>query len=330
MRTPAWWTQKNWQSSALLPASWLYGLGQKLDKYFTKTQRPPLPVIGVGNLTAGGAGKTPTAIALAHLLHEAGETPHIVSRGYGGIKQHARRVDANTDTAKQVGDEALLLALHAPTWVGGNRLASCVAAQQSGATVVIADDALQHYALRQGMQVLVVDAAYGFGNGRLLPAGPLREPILPTLRQCHAVLIGENAQASLNAQLAAAAGCTHAQLTPAMGTDFLHYQRWFAFAGIARPEKFYRTLRSHGAELIGTKDFGDHHMFTDAEIEALAARAAALQARLITTEKDAVRLPAHARAAIATLPVRLQWSDPESATKFVQCLLQAIAAARGS
>lgn len=324
MRTPKWWTRKNWQSTALLPASWLYGLGQRLDKRCTRVRRAPLPVIGIGNLTAGGAGKTPTAIALAQLLQQLGETPHIVSRGYGGHRQHARAVDPTRDTASEVGDEALLLARHAPTWVGADRLASATAAHRAGATLVIADDALQHYALHQDQVIVVIDSAYGFGNGRLLPAGPLREPWRPALlpRHHYLLLLGTDDPQGLMRVLPAPNGWMRASIEPSCEVEFLRRHHWLAFAGIARPEKFYATLRQHGAMLGDFADFADHHPFSDADLQALDRRAEQQGLRLITTEKDAMRLPAAWRHRVATLPVALHWADPDAARHFMQRIMQ--------
>lgn len=321
MKTPAWWSSKNGWSTALLPLSLLYRVGYAVDAALARPQRAALPVIAIGNLTAGGAGKTPTAIALAQLLQTMGEVPHIISRGYGGTPQHAHRVDPAHDDAARVGDEALLLAAHAPTWVGADRLASIRAAQQAGASVILADDAMQHHALAKDISFLVVDAAYGLGNGRLLPAGPLRAPVASVAAGTQLLLIGPgDAPAPL-----AALRRWHGTIAPVGELGFLKQQRWLAFAGIAHPAKFYATLRSAGATVVQTQDFPDHHPFSAEALDTLQKRAAEQGLALITTEKDAMRLPPSLRPAIATLPVALQLADAPALAQF---LAEALARAR--
>lgn len=313
MKTPRFWKQKNILSTLLLPLSALYAAGFALDRYRTPKQRASLPVISVGNITAGGAGKTPTTMALVALLRELGEVPHIVTRGYGGKQHHAHRV-VDSDTAEDVGDEAILLARHAPTWVGASRFASAQAAHAAGATLVIADDALQHHALAHDLSILVVDLASGFGNARLLPAGPLRQTLesaygnAPTVT----VAIGENDPHHLMPKLMVHGDVWRADWQPAVPMRWLHEGKWLAFAGIAYPGKFYATLQRFGAAVAETHDFADHHPYTRGELEALAARATQHGARLITTEKDAVRIPAAWGIPIAVVPVTLGFSERDT------------------
>lgn len=320
MKTPAWWRHRTILSTALLPLSYLYRLGYTLDRRFTRARHASLPVIAIGNLTAGGAGKTPTTIALAQLLLAMGEQPHIISRGYGGRPQHAHRIDAATDDAATVGDEALLLARHAPTWVGADRLASCRAAQQAGATVILADDAMQHHALAHDNAIMVVDAAYGLGNARMLPAGPLRAPVSSLAAGTQLVLIGDGDAPAVFAHLP----CWRGRIIPPGNTDFLRGQRWLAFAGIAHPAKFYATLRACGADLVATMDFPDHYPFTPVTLQQLQQRAQQDGLSLITTEKDAMRLTPAMRARVACLPVALQFEQPEElSAQLAQMLAQA-------
>lgn len=324
MRTPSFWQHRGLLSTLLWPLSLLYWLGFRLHRAITTPARAPLPVIGVGNVTAGGAGKTPTTIALVALLRELGETPHIITRGYGGTAQRAHYVDSLVDTAETVGDEALLLAAHAPTWVGRNRLASAHAAHAAGASVVIADDAMQHHALIKDITLLVVDALYGFGNGRLLPAGPLREPIDHALaRTDRTILIGDPAVTARRTSLSERTPLIAAQLAPSGDCSFLRHGRWLAFAGIAHPDKFFATLRQHGAELGDTASFPDHHPFSAKEILDLLARARGHQWRLITTEKDHVRLPPELRASVMVLPVTLYFTEPKTMATALRQMLQA-------
>lgn len=306
MKTPHFWRSKNLLSTLLLPLSTLYALGFTYDKKMKAAQRAPLPVISIGNVTAGGAGKTPTAIAIATMLQAMGEVPHIISRGYGGRITTTHRV-SETDNATDVGDEALLLTKAAPTWVGRDRLASARAAHQAGATLVIADDALQHHALAHDLSILVVDLNNGLGNERLLPAGPLRQTLesaygnAPTI----AMAIGEEDPHHLLPRLQTLGEVFRARINPVGDVSWLTAKRWLAFAGIAHPQKFYATLRTNDAEVIATHDFADHHPFSERELRALAETATRTGAGLITTEKDAARIPAAWGLAIATLPVAL-------------------------
>lgn len=309
MKTPRFWQSRSITSTALLSASLLYRLGASLDRKFTKAQHALLPVISIGNVTAGGAGKTPATLALIPLLQALGHTPHILTRGYKGATLTAHRVQ-QTDDAAMVGDEALLLAQAAPTWVGRDRLASAQAAASNGATILLCDDALQHHALHKDISFLVIDGPYGIGNGRILPAGPLREPLASAITRCNAViLIGNDAQ-QRTSQLPLPVFT--ASLKPTGDTAFLKQGNWLAFAGIGRPEKFYSTLRALGSNLVATRDFPDHHAYSDADIIQLQALATRSNATLITTEKDAVKLPASARSTIHVLPVGLVFDEPQA------------------
>jgi tetraacyldisaccharide 4'-kinase len=308
-RLPAWWQRRGLGSLLLMPLTGIYWLLATVDRLRHTPRCAPLPVLVLGNLTAGGAGKTPATMAMVSLLEALGQHPHILSRGYGGVAQTAHRVTPS-DTAREVGDEALLLARIAPTWVGRHRYASAHAAKAAGATLVVCDDGLQHHALAKDVAVLVVDGAYGLGNGMLLPSGPLREPLRVAHRRCQAtILIGEDVH-SLAQHLPQPV--FRAQLVPTPDPALVAYSRWVAFAGIARPEKFYVSLQSMGVTPLATIDFPDHHAYSAADIARVEALAAHHQARLITTEKDAVKLPPETRKGVAVLRVSLQFEDTEA------------------
>ena len=306
MRTPRFWQSCNAASIALLPASLAYRLGAWADRRFTTPARAAVPVISIGNATIGGTGKTPAAIALVPLLRDLGHTSHILTRGYKGEALTAHRV-SETDTWQQVGDEALLLAKVAPTWVGRDRLASAKAAAAAGATILLCDDALQHHALHKDLSLLVIDGAYGIGNGQLLPAGPLREPLRSAAaRSDVVVLIGADAH---HLMPKIHLPILHAEIRFVGDAAFLHATKWLAFAGIGRPEKFFTTLSELGAEIVATRAFADHHAYTASDIASLRNQAAALGATLITTTKDHVKLPAAAAGEITPLPIELIWQD---------------------
>ncbi len=316
MKTPRFWQARTLVSTALLPLSALYRFGAHLDRRCTKPRRAPLPVIAIGNVTAGGAGKTPTVLALIPLLQALGHTPHILTRGYAAHHRLPipRRVTPERDW-RDVGDEALLLAAAAPTWVSPNRLVAAAEAAKAGATVLVCDDALQHHALHKDISLLVIDGPYGIGNGRLLPAGPLRESLTGATRRCDAaLLIGADLQ-KLTPQISLPlfAGA----LAPTEPTTSLQGARVLAFAGIGRPEKFYMTLRELGAEIVATVSFADHHAYRKREIKHLIAQAQKLGAIPITTAKDAVKIPADLRDAVQVLPVELKLENAPALQRFL-------------
>ncbi|MBN9563104.1 MAG: tetraacyldisaccharide 4'-kinase [Alphaproteobacteria bacterium] len=271
--------------------------------------RAPVPVICCGNVSVGGAGKTTLALDLATRIAARGVRVHCLLRGYGGQARGVRRVQAG-DAAAEVGDEALLLAEAAPTWIGADRAASARAAIASGAEALVMDDGLQNASLHKDFSLLVVDGGYGFGNGRVLPAGPLREPVAVGAARCRAaVLIGADDAGAARA-LPPSLPVLRARLVPAPDAALLTGRRVLAFAGIGRPEKFFATVEATGGIVVGRRPFPDHHPYSDAELAGLIAEAARLDALPVTTAKDAVRIPAAGREKFAVVGVTLAWERP--------------------
>jgi len=269
----------------------------------------PVPVICCGNLTVGGAGKTTLALDLGQRLLDRGVAVHFLTRGYGGRTRGPLLVQPGCHDAAVVGDEPLLLGALAPCWVAADRAAGARAAIAAGAQAIIMDDGLQNPGLRQDLPLLVIDGATGFGNGRVLPAGPLREPVAAGAARCGAaVLIGPDEAGAL-AALAPSLPLLRARLAPGPEAAALRGRRVLAFAGIARPGKFFATLREAGAQLVGGTPFADHHRFGEAELRRLLQQAAALDAVPVTTPKDAVRLSPALRDAVRVVGVSLAWRD---------------------
>jgi len=316
MRTaPAFWARPpGLLSELLLPVGAGWDAAGRLRQAFVRPYCPPVPVVCVGNLVAGGAGKTPVALALAAHLVSRGIAVHIVMRGYGGRLGGPVRVDSALHDAAAVGDEALLLANRAPCWVARDRADGVRAAVAAGAQMVVLDDGFQNPTIGKNLSLVVVDAAYGFGNGRVIPAGPLRENLARGLARADAVvLLGAETQSGCLEPLAIgrALPVLHAVLRPVAG-ERLAGARLLAFAGIGRPAKFFTTLQTLGVELVGTRSFPDHHPYRAGEIDRLLRTAERSQARLITTAKDIVRVPAAKRAAIEVLEVEIRWRDPDT------------------
>lgn len=284
----------------------------------------PVPVLCCGNVTVGGTGKTTLALDLARRLGRAGLAVHILARGYRGRLAGPLRVTAGHD-ATQVGDEALLLAAAAPTWIGADRAATARVAIAAGAQVLLMDDGLQNPTLHKSFAFMVIDGAVGFGNRRVLPAGPLREPIHVAAQRTHAaVLIGTDRQGA-RAVLPPTLPVLSARLVTGAEAKHLAGRRVVAFAGIARPGKFFASLEEAGAILVARHSYADHRPYRPAEIARLLDQAERLGALPVTTAKDAVRLPAAARARVFVLPIALVWDEPATLLR----LLSPVFAAAG-
>jgi tetraacyldisaccharide 4'-kinase len=312
MRAPAFWWQPG-SGAALAPLGVIYG-AVAAARMRRRGQRASVPVICVGNLTVGGAGKTPAALAIAQILHAAHERPFFLSRGYGGRLAGPVRVNPAFHRAADVGDEPLLLAGLAPTIVARDRFAGAKLAVFAGASVIVMDDGFQNPSLVKDLSLVVIDGNRGIGNGRAIPAGPLRATLEPQLECAQAlIVVGTPDGAAAVLERAQRHGMTifHGRLEPDRAViAAIGRRKVLAFAGIADPEKFFSTLASAGIDIEQRADFPDHHRYSGAEAVSLMARAKASNLMLLTTEKDLVRLtgepPLEELAANASaLPVRL-------------------------
>ncbi len=313
MRAPEFWNRPASQFSL---QSWVLGPLGRIYGALTarRVAQPPeysanVPVVCIGNINVGGTGKTPTTIALAQDLIDRGYDVHIVSRGYGGTFKGTFEVEPAYHSAKLVGDEPLLMAAFSRVWVTENRADGVRAAEGAGAHVVLLDDGFQDPSVRKHLSIVVVGAKYGFGNGKCLPAGPLREPVHAGLRRADIILsIGDKTdQQKFQSMTTLPPALLHliGELAPLeTGMDWRDGP-YIAFAGIGDPEKFFQTLRSLGAELLRTEALDDHQTLTPTLIKRLLSEARQAGAQLVTTEKDAVRLPPEFRGDVIALPVRL-------------------------
>lgn len=318
MRAPGFWYPVGdaapWQAALLRPLGAIYAMGTRRRLAQSPDYRAGVPVICIGNVNAGGTGKTPTAIALAERLTARGARVAFVSRGYKGREAGPLRVDPTTHGAEDVGDEPLLLSAFAPAWIARDRAAGVRAAEGEGATHILLDDGLQSPAVHKDASLIVVDAARGFGNGAVIPAGPLREPIAAAMARADLVIsVGSPAAQD---RLSDRWGTqitrprVSAQLTPLNTGMPWQGLRVLAFAGIGHPGKFFHTLRELGVDLVHAEPLGDHQPLTRALMTRLEGDAAKHGAQLVTTEKDAVRLPSEFRSKVLTVPVRLHFDDP--------------------
>ena len=280
-------------ASALSPLGAIYGRMAERKMSGVAPYRSRLPVICIGNFTAGGGGKTPTAIAVAKVLKEAGERPSFLTRGYGGKTQGPVLV-AKGQNAAEVGDETLLLAAHAPAVVSADRAAGARLIEGTDATVIVMDDGFQNPQLAKDFSLIVVDAATGLGNGLVIPAGPLRAPLDKQMPRADALLlIGDGGKTAPLAKSFEAANkpVLKARMAPRGDARWLGILPVIGFAGIANPKKFYATLSQNGARLTGTRSFPDHHPYSERQAMRLLRWAREWNAMLVTTEKDWVRLP---------------------------------------
>ncbi|MEC9347141.1 MAG: tetraacyldisaccharide 4'-kinase [Pseudomonadota bacterium] len=306
----------------LLPLSLAWRAGAAIRRATAgRPVRPAVPLVCVGNITAGGAGKTPTVIALAQWFEEQKLRPHVLTRGYGGALSGSgpHLVDPAIHDASQVGDEALLHAAVAPTVISASRAKGAMAAAE-GADLVIMDDGHQNPTVARDLSIVVIDLGFGFGNGHLIPAGPLREPVAAGLSRANAV-IGIGRGSFPDEVRRSGLPALRARLVPDLAAQMLSGERVVALTGIGRPLKFVDTLQELGCEVVGLQAHADHHVFREDEIMRALDVATARKAMVVTTTKDHVRLPEAARQMIRPVGVSLEFRQPE----LLDALLQPVA-----
>jgi tetraacyldisaccharide 4'-kinase len=320
MRAPEFWTSKTRRARALAallsPLGGFYAARTHRAARRARPFRPQASVICVGNLTAGGAGKTPVALRLGEMLQQRGRTVFFLTRGYGGRLSGPIRVEPSLHGAAEVGDEALLLAACAPTILARDRAEGAVMADRLGAEIVIMDDGFQNFALTKDLSLLVIDGRTGFGNGRVIPAGPLRESVRDGLARADAVIVMGDGKPDLHRF---DGPVLHAHIAPA-APESLRGREVMAFAGIGRPEKFFASLEQMGAVVKTTKGYADHHIYRARELQRLRDAAKRRDVLLVTTEKDYARIPAVERQDIVPVPVQVRFAEEAAAEALLDSL----------
>ncbi|HSC17749.1 MAG TPA: tetraacyldisaccharide 4'-kinase [Rhizomicrobium sp.] len=323
MRSPEFWTGRSpaarIAATALSPLGYLYGATVAIKGAQANPYRSSAKVICVGNLTTGGTGKTPVVRAIAERLIAKGLRVFLLSRGYGGRLTGPVLVDPTQHSAAEVGDEPLMLAATAPAIVARHRAEGARLAENHQADVILMDDGHQNFSLAKDLSLVVIDSAEGFGNGRVLPAGPLREPVKQGLARADGVILMGPHNFSLPHF---GSSVLRARIVPQHEGQFAGL-RVVAFAGIGQPQKFFATLNAAGAEVIEAFPFADHHRYREHEIHAMRDKALLANATLVTTEKDYVRLPTALRNDINLLRVSAMFDDLAELTRLLDSIVQA-------
>lgn len=318
MRAPGFWATEGLVPRLLSPVATVWTVLGRARRRSAVPYRPAVPVLCIGNAVAGGSGKTPVALAISAELKELGLRVGFLSRGYGGQERGPLRVDVATHDAIDVGDEPLLLARSGVTVVARDRAVGARYLETLGVDVIVMDDGLQNPSLVPTGALLVVDGGGGFGNGRVMPAGPLREPLADALARVDLVAVVGSDRTGVADAIGGARPMVRAHLEPLPGTERFAGKRVLAFAGIGRPAKFAESLVEAGATVVELVGVGDHHRWDADEVMTLIERASALGAIPVTTEKDAVRLPVEARPMVEVFPIALVWRDPGPVAAWVR------------
>ncbi len=326
LKTPRFWypdkdDKISFKEKLLAPASMLYQSVHRTLQKTKKAQVAPIPVICVGNITAGGSGKTPVAIAISKLLASKNTDLNVyfLTRGYGGKIKNAKVIRGD-EISLSVGDEPLILSRQRKTIVSPNRYEGALLAHEEGAQCIIMDDGLTNKTIKKDITFMVIDGKQGIGNGKTIPAGPLREPFEHGLQQTDAIIIiGEDAQ-NIKQKLPINLPVFHATIK-ADTRNLDKNKEYIAFSGIGLPDKFRKTLKDNEIKIIEFIEFPDHHKYTEKQIERIIEKAHQSNAKVITTEKDYVRLEENQKRQIGTLPIEIEWQTPKSVYEYIAKVL---------
>ncbi len=323
LKAPKFWYKKNdtLLSNTLYPLSLLFRFGTKLRNLVNRQKKSKLPIICIGNIVVGGAGKTPVALKLGSLLKQNGYKPHFVSKGYGGIETN-NTIIKEWHSAKSVGDESLLLSEVAPTWIGKDRNKSFILAKESGADCIIMDDGFQNPTLQKDFSIIVINGEQGFGNKRVIPSGPLRESISRGISRANLIIVIGEIDEDIKKKISNSVPLIHAKFQISRNNKIYKNQKVTAFAGIAYPEKFYNSLSEKGAILEKKISYPDHHIFDENDMLNLAETANVTKSILVTTKKDFVRIPKSYRSLVSTLDGEIEFEDEKLLLEILSNLLE--------
>ena len=322
-KAPKFWYKKQdtYISNTLYPLSLLFRLGTKIRSLFSKQKKSNLPIICIGNIVVGGAGKTPVAIKIGKILKLNGYNPHFVSKGYGGIEKNNNLVQS-WHSAKSVGDESLLLSEIAPTWIGIDRNKSFKLASDNNADCIIMDDGFQNPTLQKDFSIIVINGEQGFGNKRVMPSGPLRESITRGISRTNLVVVIGKISNDVKKKIPKNIPIIYASFKIDNQNIILKGQKITAFAGIAYPEKFFNSLKDQGAKIVKKIIYSDHHIFDENDLLYLAEIANKTKSILVTTKKDYVRVPKSFRSLINTLDGEIEFEDENLLVEILSNILE--------
>ncbi|MAR79232.1 MAG: tetraacyldisaccharide 4'-kinase [Rhodospirillaceae bacterium] len=308
LNRPKFWRTSNLLTKILTPLSFIYLVLFFSRKYLSRKRKVNIPVICIGNITAGGAGKTPVAISIAKFLISKGLKPHFLTRGYKG-KLKGPILVSNKHSSADVGDEPILLSEVAPTWVSKNKIQGAKSALKSNADLIIMDDGLQNDSIHKDLSILVIDGGYGFGNNKLIPAGPLRESVKSSLTKIDFIVYVNDPSKNVKIDLSEFK-CPILKSNIETITDNIDLNKKFsAFCGIARPEKFFSSLKKIGIKLTFSKSFPDHHRYSEDEIMRLIEDSNIDNSLILTTKKDWVRIPEQAKLMVHFLDCKIKFQS---------------------
>ena len=322
MKTPKFWSNKNSIVSILLiPLSFLWQLASILNT--KKKHKFLIPIIKIGNVVAGGAGKTPTVISLTQKLINSSIKVHIILKGYKSTAKNSIQVNTTIHTYKEVGDEALICAKFAPTWVGKNRAISIKGAIDAGAELVILDDGLQDPSIIANLNILVFNGYQGIGNGRIIPSGPMRENLSQAINRSHLAIIIDQDIRNIKALIDGKIPVLNAniKIEDKYFNNFKN-KKVIAFCGIGYPEKFYKTLENIGCQITYTKSFPDHYVYSRKDIQNLLKKSQELNSLLITTEKDHIKIMEDYKNRIYFFPISIEFNDYKTLDNFLLSVIK--------
>ena len=323
LKAPKFWYKKKgtFYSSLLFPLSLLFRFGTKIRNIISIKKKSPIPVICIGNIVVGGAGKTPVSLKIGELLIEAGYNPNFISKGYAGLIKENTLVQS-WHSPSSVGDESILLSEVAPTWIGNDRIKSFHLAKKNGADCLIMDDGFQNPSIEKDFSIVVINAEQEFGNKRVMPSGPLRESIKRGISRSNMVVVIGDITAKIKKDIPSQTPIFQAKFTIKDNNKLFKGKDITAFAGIAYPEKFFNSLEEQGAKIVKKITYPDHHIYNENDLLDLAENANKTKSILVTTRKDFVRIPKTYRPMINTLDGEISFENQKVLTEILSNLIE--------